>query len=133
MEGDLAQLRFRALVQESLHPRLHRLQRAVQIGAEDDPGNPLRRFGLNPFVDRLEQARLVSELVVEGAAGNSGGAHDLLGADVLVAPLGEERAGGGDQGLTSGLRALGLSSAGFWIYIHAVCILEATIDQRSAS
>ena len=55
VQGDPLQLRLGALVEEGLDAGLHRLQRAVQLGAEDDPGDPLGRLRLEPLVDGLEQ------------------------------------------------------------------------------
>ncbi len=61
-------------------------------------------------------------MVVEGSAGDAGGANDLLGGDVGVAALAEEAARGGDQGCAGRLGTFGLT-ASCWIYIHAVCML----------
>jgi len=50
-------------------------------------GDPLGRLRLQSFVDRLEQGGLAArEVVVERPPGQSGGADDLLGADVVVTP-----------------------------------------------
>ncbi len=68
-----------------------------RLGAEDDPRHPFGRFRLELLVGGFEQARLAAEVVVERAAGDPGGADDLLGADRVVAARGEEPAGGGDQ------------------------------------
>src|SRR4051794_37375461 len=120
MKGDLAQLRLLALLEEGLDPRLHRRQGTVQIRVEDDAGDPLGRFGLDPVVDRFEQARLVAVVVVEGTAGDPSRPHDLLGPDVVVAALGEQLPRGSQQRLTRGLRAFSLrtpsSFLGFWTY-----------------
>ena len=63
-------------------------------------------------------------MVVEGAAGDAGGADDLLGADAGVAALGEEAAGGGHQRAAGRLGALGLGSP---FYIHTVCMLSYAV------
>src|SRR3954452_13593536 len=135
VQGDLAQLRLLALLEESLDPRLHRRQGTVQIRVEDDAGDALGRFRLDPVVDRLEQARLVAVVVVEGTAGDAGRPHDLLGADVVVAALGEELPRRGEQRLSGRFRAFSLSTSfpGFWTYVHAVCMLPAMTGQRRAS
>ena len=123
VEGDLAQLGLGALVEEGLDPGLHRLDRAVQVGVEDDVGDPFGRLRLEPFVDRLQELGLAAEVVVERTAGDAGLAHDLLGRDSVVAPLGEEPAGSGDQRVASRLRALGLGVRllTFILYVYYQC------------
>ena len=54
-------------------PRPHRLQRALQLGAEDDAGDPLGHLALELVVDGIEQPGLAAEVVVQGAAGDPGG------------------------------------------------------------
>src|SRR5262249_26254154 len=141
---DPLQLGLGALVEEGLDPGPHRFQRALQLGAEDDPRDPLGRLRLEPFVDRLQQLCLTSaEVVVEGAPGKAGGADDLLGADPVVAVFGEQPRGGGDQGAAGSggprrlaaprLRALPAraptptptlrSGNRITMYIHTVCML----------
>jgi hypothetical protein len=148
VQGNLPQLGLCALVEEGLDASPHRLQRALQVGAEDDPRDPLRRFRLELLVGGVEQPRLAAEVVVESATGDAGRAHDLLGGDVLVAALSEETPCGSDQcgprrlgplGLAAAPRAgtrrlVWLSGSGrlTWIriYMHTVCILTPKGDTR---
>ncbi len=79
------------------------------IGAGDEQGERIVSRGRGTAstaggqveLDRLqhggEQVGLVGELVVQGAAGDAGGLGDALGADVGVAVLGEQPAGGRDN------------------------------------
>ena len=63
-------------------------------GGDGGPGRALGHLGLDLLEDRGEELALVGELVVEGAPGDPGRAHDLLGAHGGEAPLGEEGTGG---------------------------------------
>src|SRR5262245_16637467 len=50
VESNPLKFRLDALVEESLDAGLHRLQRAVQIGAEHNTGDTLCRLCLEPFI-----------------------------------------------------------------------------------
>ena len=65
--------------------------------ADHPLGRLADQLGLELFEDRGEEGALVGELVVERSSGDAGRTNDLLGADVRVAALGEERASGGQQ------------------------------------
>ena len=86
-----------------------------------DVDQALREVDLDRLEHRREQVGLVGELVVEGAAGDAGGLGDPFGPDVGVAVLGEQPAGGGDEGGPGGGRAIGLGAPGHGhLDIHAV-------------
>jgi len=80
----------------------------------------LRRLGLDLLEDRLEQLLLAAELVVERAARDAGGAHDLLGPDARVATRGEQLARGVDELGARGGRALVLLVGG--LAFHTACM-----------
>ena len=96
-------------------------QRIVLRQRRHDVDQALREVDLDRLEHRGEQVGLVGELVVQGAAGDAGGLGDLLGPDVGVAVLGEQLAGGGDEGGAGGGRAVGLGAPGHGhLDIHAV-------------
>ena len=99
----------------------------LQLGAEDDPGDPLGDSA-STARRRRRAARLAAEVVVERAAGDPGGAHDLLGADPLVAALGEERGGQRRSGACESPRCARPECGAY--YIHAVCMLYHTARNR---
>ena len=78
------------------------------------------RLGLDLLEDRLEQLLLAAELVVERAARDAGGAHDLLGPDARVATRGEQLARGVDELGARGGRALVLLVGG--LAFHTACM-----------
>src|SRR5262249_27088846 len=131
--------------EEGANPRPHRLQRALQLGAEDDAGDPLGHLALELLVDGVEQLGLAAEVVVEGAAGDAGGADDLLGADRVVAALGKQATSGGHEGRARRFGSFRLSAtsvagpppAGIVRiirgYIHAVCMLKREAHTRIRS
>ena len=80
-QDDPLRLRLGAGREEHLRAGPHRLQRRGRVGRQGARGDPLGQLDLDPLVDRLEELALAVEVVVEGAAGDAGGAHDLLGAD----------------------------------------------------
>ena len=60
VEDDPLEARLGALVEEGGDAGLHRRERAVHVGVEDDVGDALGRLRLDPLVDRLEQRRLAA-------------------------------------------------------------------------
>jgi hypothetical protein len=108
-EDDPLDLRFEAGVEEHLGARVQRLERAGAGGhGSHQPG---RELGLDLLVGGAQEAALVLEVVVEGAAGDAGSADDLLGADRGIATLGEQVPSGGDQRFPGGLRARSLRAS----------------------
>jgi len=117
-QHDPLRLRLGGGLQEHLGAGAHCRQRVAGAFLQRPGRDPLRQLDLDPLVDRGEQLALVVEVVVEGAAGDAGGAHDLLRADPGVAALGKQRACRRDQCLAGRLRALSLGP----FDIHTVCM-----------
>src|SRR5439155_20775269 len=103
-------------------------------------------LGLDLLGDGGEQVGLVTELVVERAAGHPGGLHDLLGAHPRVPARTEQAARGGEQHLAGLLRSevvLGLGHAPaatpcrtdclYVILIQTVCILRRRHPSRESA
>ena len=120
------------------HPFYTGKQKLVDTGGRVERfqrrgGDSLRKLTLDLLVGRLQQPLFASEVVIEGAAADSGGAYDLLGANRRVSALGKELAGGADQGLAGRLRALRLTAAraqratALVLDFHTVCMLLPTI------
>ena len=141
-EDDLLHLRARARVRGTSR----RPARIASSGPRrSEPSAPVAirsvELDLDLLVDRLEELALAVEVVVEGAAGDAGGADDLLGADAGVAALGEERPGGGDQGRRASPRSarpgcgdaplgrLGFSAC--LTFILSVCSLRRRQDETA--
>ena len=81
------------------------------VGRRDDGvDQSAGEVDLDGLDHRGEQVGLVGELVVEGAARDTGGVGDALGADLRVPVLGEQRPGGGDQRGTGGGGPIGLAT-----------------------
>ena len=70
--------------------------------------DPLGQLLLEVLIDREEKRPLVLEVVVERSAGHLRPSHDLFGADVVVAALGEQLAAGAHQLGAGRLGSLGL-------------------------
>ena len=101
-----------------------------------DVDQALREIDLDRLEHRREEVGLVGELVVQGAAGDAGGLGDLLGADVGVAVLGEQPAGGGDERGAGGGRAVGLGAAGHrprLTSMQSVCKLRTRCTELTRS
>jgi hypothetical protein len=97
------------MVEEHLGSGRERLEHArPRRGARGDLVRDLR---LELLVYSAQQVALAVEVVVERAAGDAGGADDLLGTDAGVAALGEQRPRRLDEGGPGCLRALILGPA----------------------
>src|SRR5262249_38947103 len=101
------------------------------VGRCDGVAHACGHFSLDLLERRGEKFGLVGEVVIQGAAGHTCGAHDRLEGDFAESVLGEQRPCWGDQRLAGfrcpfGLRAASWSHAvalhTYSMYAHTYCM-----------
>jgi hypothetical protein len=96
-QDDALEVAADADVEEGAHAVPDVVEGRGGLGGELLVDEPLGHVARGLGHDRAEQVGLVAEVVVEGAAGDPGLGHDLLGAGAVEAVGGEQAAGRRDQ------------------------------------